>query len=136
MSHHSHLPVSQTPKTSCYKMTNGLRSAGKTISLDDMGFNPEEDELSLELFTSILGKSINQKRTASLIYRSKASDGNEDGQILPKVITFPYSRHSSYAELCDLVKAFNPKDIYPCTVDEEGWHEGMSTYQKQVRCLV
>lgn len=34
---------------------------------------------------------------------------------------FPYSRHSSYDELCDLVKAFLPTDVYPCTVDEENW---------------
>jgi len=33
----------------------------------------------------------------------------------------PYSRHSSYDELCDLVKAFLPIDVYPCTVDEENW---------------
>lgn len=32
---------------------------------------------------------------------------------------FPYSRHSSYEELCNLVKAFEPFDIYPCTIDEE-----------------
>ena len=34
---------------------------------------------------------------------------------------FPYSRHSSYEELCDLIRAFKPKDIHPCTVDEEAW---------------
>lgn len=34
---------------------------------------------------------------------------------------FPYSRHSSYDELCDLVKAFLPTDVYPCTVNEENW---------------
>lgn len=115
-------------------MTAGLRSVGKTISLDDMGFDPDENDLPLAQFTEVLGRSINQKRAASLKDSSKGLDRNDDGQILPKVITFPYSRHSSYAELCDLVKAFNPKDVYPCTVDEEGWHEGMSTYQKHVRC--
>lgn len=34
---------------------------------------------------------------------------------------FPYSRHSSYEELCQLVDAFKPRDVYPCTVDEENW---------------
>lgn len=34
---------------------------------------------------------------------------------------FPYSRHSSYEELCELVNAFKPRDVYPCTVDEENW---------------
>ncbi|KAF2430179.1 hypothetical protein EJ08DRAFT_679454 [Tothia fuscella] len=45
---------------------------------------------------------------------------------LPKEITFPYSRHSSYSELCDLVAAFRPKDIYPCTVDENTWTPDLS----------
>lgn len=34
---------------------------------------------------------------------------------------FPYSRHSSYEELCELVNSFRPLDVYPCTVDEENW---------------
>lgn len=44
----------------------------------------------------------------------------------PKIITFPYSRHSSYSELCGLVAAFRPKDIYPCTVDEDSWTDAVS----------
>lgn len=35
--------------------------------------------------------------------------------------TFPYSRHSSYDELCLLIEAFKPKNIHPCTVDEAAW---------------
>jgi DNA cross-link repair 1C protein len=45
---------------------------------------------------------------------------------LPKTIRFPYSRHSSYLELCELVAAFKPQDVYPCTVDEENWHQEVS----------
>ncbi|KAK4166397.1 beta-lactamase-like protein [Cladorrhinum sp. PSN259] len=40
---------------------------------------------------------------------------------LPTTITFPYSRHSSFPELCSLVGAFKPKDIWPCTVDVHRW---------------
>jgi hypothetical protein len=43
-----------------------------------------------------------------------------------KTIRFPYSRHSSYSELCELVAAFKPKDVFPCTVDEESWTPEMS----------
>ncbi|KAF9883805.1 hypothetical protein FE257_002789 [Aspergillus nanangensis] len=39
---------------------------------------------------------------------------------------FPYSRHSSYAELCQLVGAFKPRDIFPCTVDPITWCEDVS----------
>lgn len=40
--------------------------------------------------------------------------------------TFPYSRHSSYNELCMLIEAFTPLDIYPCTVDEANWSAACS----------
>ncbi|CAM1505777.1 Fc.00g114140.m01.CDS01 [Cosmosporella sp. VM-42] len=40
---------------------------------------------------------------------------------LPKTIRFPYSRHSSYPELCDLVRVFRPKDVWPCTVNPAEW---------------
>lgn len=42
-------------------------------------------------------------------------------QALPNVITFPYSRHSSYPELCNLVNTFKPRDVWPCTVDVPRW---------------
>ncbi|KAK0742393.1 beta-lactamase-like protein [Apiosordaria backusii] len=42
---------------------------------------------------------------------------------LPKTITFPYSRHSSFPELCALANAFKPRDIWPCTVDAPRWVE-------------
>ncbi|KAK8173337.1 beta-lactamase-like protein [Phyllosticta citrichinensis] len=48
---------------------------------------------------------------------------------LPRVITFPYARHASYLELCDLVKTFRPKDLYPCTVDAATWSPQVSMRQ-------
>ena len=47
---------------------------------------------------------------------------------VPKQITFPYSRHSSYEELCLLIEAFKPKDIYPCTVEEKNWDASRSMH--------
>ncbi|KAL6352640.1 hypothetical protein LRP88_13109 [Fusarium phalaenopsidis] len=40
---------------------------------------------------------------------------------LPKTIHFPYSRHSSYPELCHFVETFRPKDVWPCTVSPTEW---------------
>ncbi|KAK7216544.1 hypothetical protein V2G26_004547 [Clonostachys chloroleuca] len=40
---------------------------------------------------------------------------------LPRVIRFPYSRHSSYHELCLLVAAFKPRDVWPCTANIDEW---------------
>lgn len=41
-------------------------------------------------------------------------------------INFPYSSHASYNELRHLVSAFKPRDICPCTGDEETWSEEVS----------
>lgn len=40
---------------------------------------------------------------------------------LPRRIYFPYSRHSSYPELCAFVGAFKPRDVSPCTVNPVAW---------------
>ncbi|KAH0078757.1 hypothetical protein KCU96_g13233, partial [Aureobasidium melanogenum] len=47
----------------------------------------------------------------------KSKQEEEDRIKQQRQITFPFSRHSSYLELRELVQAFSPKDIYPCTVD-------------------
>jgi len=99
----------------------GFRTTSRAVSLDDMGLDRQEDELSLSQLMKVISRSLTQKRSAD------ASEGKKQEQGLPRVITFPYSRHSSYAELCDLVRVFRPKDVYACTVDEDTWHEGSSS---------
>ncbi|KAH6842974.1 beta-lactamase-like protein [Chaetomium sp. MPI-CAGE-AT-0009] len=48
-------------------------------------------------------------------------------EVLPNVVTFPYSRHASYPELCHLVETFKPRDVWPCTVDVPRWlREGIT----------
>ncbi|KAL2266186.1 hypothetical protein VTJ83DRAFT_5538 [Remersonia thermophila] len=50
-----------------------------------------------------------------------------DGPDLPNTINFPYSRHSSYPELCHLLSVFKPRDVWPCTVDTPRWlREGIT----------
>ena len=57
----------------------------------------------------------------SLVKFSEKGRGSEPSSTLPNRIRFPYSRHSSYRELCDLVSVFKPMDIWPCTVDPIRW---------------
>jgi hypothetical protein len=103
-------------------LIEALRSSRKSLSLNDMGFEQEQDTLRLTDLIKVLARSVSEKR-------HEDTQNNRviqaEGQILPKVITFPYSRHASYKELCDLVQVFDPKDVYPCTVDELKWTEGM-----------
>lgn len=68
----------------------------------------EESDLSLQTLVSVLSS-----------HAIKSQDQEERPN---RTIRFPYSRHSSYSELCALVDAFKPKDVIPCTVDEEKWH--------------
>ncbi|KAE8448491.1 hypothetical protein EG329_009372 [Mollisiaceae sp. DMI_Dod_QoI] len=96
----------------------GLR-ARKRISLDCIGMNIEEDSLKFPQILRALAQSVKERRSSTIESNESRGSINE----LPKVITFPYSRHSSYDELCDLVKAFQPRDVYPCTVDEQYWDE-------------
>ncbi|GAB1315854.1 DNA repair metallo-beta-lactamase domain-containing protein [Madurella fahalii] len=63
-----------------------------------------------------------QAITNRLKLRNKQLPPNgADARALPNVITFPYSRHSSYTELCNLVNTFRPGDVWPCTVDVPRW---------------
>ncbi|KAF2656135.1 hypothetical protein K491DRAFT_692337 [Lophiostoma macrostomum CBS 122681] len=70
-----------------------------------------EDELSLRTLVSVLATHV-----------AKPEDETRPN----RVIKFPYSRHSSYSELCILVDAFKPGDVYPCTVDPDNWTPAMS----------
>jgi hypothetical protein len=70
-----------------------------------------EDELSLRTLVSVLTTHVAKP---------------EDKTPPNRVIKFPYSRHSSYSELCTLVDAFKPKDVYPCTVDPDNWTPALS----------
>lgn len=65
------------------------------------------------------------------ISRSRRSSHEEQrppisDAMLTTVVHFPYSRHSSYNELRDLVSAFKPNDICPCTVNLDTWTEEVS----------
>ncbi|KAJ5245985.1 hypothetical protein N7468_000968 [Penicillium chermesinum] len=83
----------------------------KSLSLDQYGVR---EDISLE------------KLVSKLSHGPSTTDKISNPSNLPRTIRFPYSRHSSYSELCGLVAAFRPKDIHPCTVDPSSWNEELS----------
>lgn len=101
----------------------GLHSSRKVLVLNTAEPDCEQDDLTLEELANILARSATQPPLAEDVTPAKEADVH-----LPKIITFPYSRHSSYAELRDLVRVFKPVDIYPCTVNKADWHEGESAH--------
>ncbi|KAI9837057.1 MAG: hypothetical protein M1819_000706 [Sarea resinae] len=103
-------------------------SSHKSLSIDALAWQNEDMSLDnlLELLYDLAEKEEDLVLVKIAPSRSRVLPSRGDRLKLPRTITFPYSRHSSYEELCLLVEAFHPKDIYPCTVDREKWHEGLS----------
>lgn len=75
-------------------------------------FEDTQHDLSLKTLVSVLSSNI--------------LENSKSEPTLNRTIRFPYSRHSSYFELCDLVRAFSPTDIFPCTADETHWTPELS----------
>jgi DNA cross-link repair 1C protein len=84
--------------------------------LEQLDGSLHEDDIKLDTLIAEL-VHIAEKESQSNFQSSKS---------LRKTITFPYSRHSSYSELCEFVAAFKPLEVYPCTVDEANWTSDMS----------
>lgn len=98
-----------------------LNTPGRVLSLAEFGLDEVDGKVSLVQLAAAIIRTVTEQN------RDDPISSREQGmyQALPKVITFPYSRHSSYDELCDLLKVFKPKDVWPCTEDPYQWHEGM-----------
>ncbi|TEA14653.1 Protein artemis [Colletotrichum sidae] len=78
---------------------------GRTVPLDmDIAsFGEKSETAMMDAFRAIAQKGHHVTAT---IDEAPASTHQQ----LPKTITFPYSRHSSYQELCDLIQSFRPRD--------------------------
>jgi DNA cross-link repair 1C protein len=111
-------------------LTTAQESSGSTLSLSDMGFNSTNMELSLRNMAAIIAESLSNKERRQQDVPVSPEILDTEGEVsrqLPRTITFPYSRHSSLHELQELVRIFKPRDVYPCTVDEDKWHESSSS---------
>ncbi|SLM33616.1 DNA repair metallo-beta-lactamase [Lasallia pustulata] len=118
-------------------ITQTLKSRNKAMSLDALGWRDSEDAIRLDELTRILAEIAERKEGDLVIDQSHPTSlrgaqlhstiqVDSEQSPLPRIVTFPYSRHSSYDELCRVVEAFKPLDVYPCTTDEETWHPGLS----------
>ncbi|KAJ5084758.1 hypothetical protein NUU61_009337 [Penicillium alfredii] len=101
-------------------LLKAYQSRRQVLSLDSYGVK-EEEEISLEKLVTMLSRGA-----ADGNIRTSCDTGSNSRLDLPNTIRFPYSRHSSYSELCQLVAALRPKDIHPCTVDSSSWSEKVS----------
>ncbi|KAF9870873.1 DNA repair protein [Colletotrichum karsti] len=109
--------LSQDSRTRLQTLLEIGAKTGRNMSLD-LGISSFGDKNEAAIVDAF--RSIGQKRQIELGDNlPNAIQGST--QELPAKITFPYSRHSSYQELCDLVQIFRPQDIWPCTVNPADW---------------
>lgn len=99
-------------------LVKALESPGRALPLLEIDLDDQEDNISLPTLALAIVKSVKEARQID-----QDGDAKQD-QNLPRQITFPYARHSSYHELCHLVGIFKPKDVYPCTENMSSWLEG------------
>ncbi|VBB80101.1 Putative protein of unknown function [Podospora comata] len=95
----------------------GAVASGRKVPLDlERSALEDKDEIKLADGLHAITKKLKPQ--------NKQHSLNESNAVaLPRTITFPYSRHSSFPELCELTDAFKPRDIWPCTVDLRRWIE-------------
>ena len=109
--------------TLMYRMESALATKDGKIILDGPVLDTGK-ETSLQVFLErLLSVADFEKRSDE---RGLSHELSAKTATNFKQIHFPYARHSSYQELCDLVATFQPRDIYPCTVDEQTWDEEVS----------
>ncbi|PTB71812.1 hypothetical protein M440DRAFT_1343181 [Trichoderma longibrachiatum ATCC 18648] len=100
----------------CARVLTEALASGRNLPLN-INLSSSDGAPSTDLRRAILSIASNQSKAAPP--RDCSEGGNETS--LPNTIRFPYSRHSSYAELCHLVDAFRPRDVWPCTFHLEAW---------------
>lgn len=112
-------------------LLSAARDRQRAIRIEEiMQSHQKLDQMPLPDLVELLANLANQPDDdqswlPSDIFKAQALKTTlENG--LPKVISFPYSRHSSFVELCDIIAMFKPRDIYPCTVDFDTWTPEMS----------
>ncbi|KAI5459416.1 hypothetical protein BGZ63DRAFT_448023 [Mariannaea sp. PMI_226] len=105
--------LSDDARDSIHNMCKQASSTGRTIHLS-------QAISSINETTSIDDMIVRFAKKLQGVNKSIASSDQGNAN-LPKVIRFPYSRHSSYPELCQLVQLFKPRDVWPCTVDMAEW---------------
>ncbi|KAH6609976.1 hypothetical protein Trco_003322 [Trichoderma cornu-damae] len=110
--------MTEKDRIECARLMTSALASGRNLPLH-IGLSSSEDLCSTDLRKAILSLANNYSQPTPSRTRYKEHNGTE----LPSVIQFPYARHSSYAELCDLVGAFKPKDIWPCTFHLETWRK-------------
>lgn len=104
-----------------------IHAPSRRVLLADLGITPPDHDISLEEFADLIRNAAKTEQSNTQAVSAPVIGNRASGkQQVRRTIQFPYSRHSSYEELCHIVSVFKPKDIYPCTTDETSWSQEVS----------
>ncbi|CAJ2505819.1 Uu.00g132130.m01.CDS01 [Anthostomella pinea] len=128
------LQMATTNRTLPQEVQNDLEVVKRALvgGRDVVADIDESDSTDDQTITAII-KSIAQKIKVMWNPVKKVEE-SDDPESLPKVIRFPYARHSSLPELRHLVRTFKPRDIWPCTVDESWISRGITMRDSFADC--
>jgi hypothetical protein len=113
----------------CAKTIQDETLLSKVLSLLQQSLAGGDGRLDLEMQIQKASGESQNGLSLQMLVSVLSTNASKDATIeMPRnrTIRFPYSRHSSYSELCELVAAFKPKDVFPCTVDESRWTPDLS----------
>lgn len=124
--------------------TSKAQTSDRCIVLEGEDYGHRDPEsLTLDNIIAALAQKARREQPSSNKVTNKSTSRPSAGEsaLTSQRITFPYSRHSSHAELCGLVAAFKPRDIIPCVVEDRGWTIARSMgflfghlYDEPLRC--
>jgi DNA cross-link repair 1C protein len=110
--------------TALGRLSSARASRNSMMSLDDLGLDSDAG-ISLKQLVSRMASFGDDRKTGRNISEMPALKTPTEPPA-SGAIHFPYSRHASYNELRHLVSVLKPKDVCPCTVDEDSWSEEIS----------
>lgn len=101
---------------------HGNRQIPLHIDLDDLDDKNFDRDMGIGKIKEAVREMAKLKRgETSTAIKPEPGMHSTTANNLPQTITFPYSRHSSYHEQCDLLDKLRPRDVWPCTFHPGQW---------------
>ena len=105
----------------CASCIGDERTLSKVLALLQQAFS-EDGKLDLDMHLQNQGEDTQdglKLHSLVSVLSEHVSRSSIPEQHRERTIRFLCSRHSSYSELRELIKAFSPIDVFPCIVDEK-----------------
>lgn len=115
--------ISDDTKEGMRALISNMGTARRGLSLG-LGVSDFGDDMRADvqrIFQPLARRAERMRASKQVTVDGGTTPVGDGAASLPRVITFPYSRHSSYPEQCRFVEAFRPRDVWPCTTNTSEW---------------